>query len=91
MIYSDASRSGYGFFHDFDWQAGYFNSNLVPADYNRCDLNHRHWQNVNIPNRFRDNINVLEAVPILLMCKRYGPSWENRRILVLSDNNSLGE
>lgn len=86
FVYSDASRSGYGVVMQHDWIAGFFNTEVLPADIMKCEPSHNHWVNMCVPKGYCTNINVLESLPLLLMCRKFGHLWKNQRVLSFSDN-----
>lgn len=86
ILHSDASLSGYGFVHNTDWGAGFFNTSEEPEDICECDPSHGHWANISIPYEYCDNINVLEIVPILIAVNKYGYTWRNQKICWFTDN-----
>ena len=85
-IYSDSSLTGYGYVMGAYWQAGYFASNLIPNGLSGTNPSHNHWANFDCSS---DNINVLELVPILLACKKFGHSWRNQRVICYSDDTQV--
>lgn len=88
-VFTDASKDGYGIVHGSDWLAGFYNSEDVPEDLHYSESTHQPWVNLCVPERFRNNINVLEVLPLLLLCRKFGPHWRDRRVLVFSDNTQL--
>ena len=87
FVATDASLKGYGIVSDMDWQAGYFNSDLMPDGMDACSPSHDHWLNVDVNDA--ENINYLELIPIWLSLKRYSSMWENCHVLCLSDNTQV--
>lgn len=83
---SDASLMGYGVIYENDWMAGYFNTDEVPSDINKCRLHHEHWWNLAIQEPYCSNINVLEILPVLIMVYKYGHSWVNQTVIWYTDN-----
>ena len=81
---TDSCLKGYGLISNGDWQAGYFNSTIYPSDFDSCDKNHLHWQNIDVPED--TNINFLELVPSLL---RFSDMWKDSHVLCLSDNTQV--
>lgn len=86
QVYIDASPMGYGVWHEFNWVAGYYNEQMVPSDLQGCDQSHDHWVNIEVPVELSQNINVLETIPVLIMYRRYGLSWKDKKVLLFSDN-----
>lgn len=86
IFQSDASLTGYGVTYEHDWVAGHFNTDQLPHDISKCDINHEHWWNLAVPKEFASNINVLEILPILLIVYKYGNSWSNQTVIWYTDN-----
>ena len=86
IVFSDACLVGYGLVHEKDWVAGYFNSRDCPPDMGTVCDNHHHWLNIDIPPGHKNNINVLELVPILVAATRYGDYWANKHVVCFADN-----
>lgn len=88
-LYSDASKTGYSVTHGSDWVAGFFNSAEVPSDIYLSDPYHMHWINIAIDQSHRENINVLEIIPILLAVNRFGHAWRDKAVTWYSDNSQV--
>ena len=50
-VFTDSCLKGYGFVIGSDWQAGYFNSDLLPTEISHLDVVHQHWKNVQVPDQ----------------------------------------
>lgn len=88
-VFTDSSKEGYGIVHNSDWMAGLFNSEDNPKDSFQCDPSHQHWVNICVPQIYRNNINVLEVLPLLMICRKFGSKWRDKRVVVYSDNMQL--
>ena len=82
---TDSSFSGFGGMWQDDWFIGSwenvaYTSSLVPD---------HHWKGP--PDSFdKDmNINILEMWPILVAANRWGPSWRDRKVRVMTDNTQV--
>ena len=87
LFSTDSCLKGYGILSDFDWQAGYFNSDELPKLESNCDQSHGHWLNVKVGDA--TNINFLELVPVWLALVRYSESWKDSHVLCLTDNTQV--
>lgn len=85
-IQSDASLVGYSVLHESDWVAGFFNTSEVPKDVLKANPFHFHWVNVAVHEENRENINVLEIIPILLAVNRFANTWRDKVVTWYSDN-----
>lgn len=70
-----------------DWIAGYFNTNDNPQISHEIDDPHGHWQNIDVEDK--NNINVLELIPVLQMIKRNSGLWRNRLVRCYTDNTQV--
>lgn len=86
-FFTDSCLSGYGFWLDNDWQAGYFDASITP-DLSFIEPSHSHWVNVE-DDGSSPNINVLELVPVWLCLKRHFHSWRDLHILCRTDNRNV--
>ena len=84
---SDSSKSGYGFYSNDCWQAGFFNSDSYPEWETLCKHEHCHWENVNFDSDVC--INVLELVPVWLAVKKFSNIWENLHVVCYVDNTQV--
>lgn len=89
VVSCDASKMGYGVTYKTNWLAGYYNDDSSPEDINYCQVAHFHWMNICVPAKYASNINVLEALPVLLMCRKFGRQWRNRKVMLYSDNSQV--
>lgn len=87
-FYSDACLAGYGFWVDYDWQAGYYGTEFCP-NISHLVPDHNHWVNVHVEDDYSANINVLELIPIWLCLKRRAADWRNTHVVCHTDNNSV--
>ena len=83
VISMDASGSGFGVVTDNDWLAGAWKQNLDSIDDTHSHLCHAPGDEI------PDNINVQELYPLVEAFWRWGTSWENCKILVMSDNTQV--
>ena len=84
-FFTDASLSGYGYYCDGDWQAGFL-KDIIPEMSQDIDPSHYHWSNFEYSS---DNINELEMNPVLLGLQRLGPSIVNQHEECNTDNNQV--
>lgn len=88
-FFTDSCIAGYGFWCQQDWQAGYFNSALIPIS-SYADPIHGHWVNVHITDiSASENIAVLELIPIWLGLLRCAKQWRDLHVLCHTDNQSV--
>ena len=86
ILYTDTSQTGYGFYTPYDWQAGFFDSELVPYFVDNTQLCHHHWMNVDTNST---NINELEIIPVLLAIQRISSNIANRHVVLYTDNTQV--
>lgn len=86
-FFTDSCLSGYGLWHEKDWQAGYFNVTITPNT-SILDHEHHHWMNIHLDDHDSSstNINVLELIPVWLCLRRNAASWRDLHVLCRSDN-----
>ena len=70
-----------------DWQAGMFNSENYPDGYNKCNISHGHWRNVDAEDC--DNINYLELIPVWLVLIWFADVWKDNHVLCFTDNTKV--
>lgn len=87
-FFTDSCLSGYGFWENNDWQAGYFNTTISP-DTSNLNHSHNHWMNIHVDDSDSSNINVLELIPVWLCLKRNLHSWRGLHVLCRTDNVSV--
>ena len=83
MIYTDASGSGYGAWHDIDWMCGHWIDNIIMEGdaHGHC----RPKPDIAIP----DNINVRELYPIYESILRWGHLWKDHKVHCVTDNTQV--
>ena len=87
ILFTDSCPQGYGILCDYDWQAGYFNSQEIPTGLTDCDSSHDHWLNVDVV--ADSHISCLELKPVYLALLRYAASWRNQHVLFMTDNTQV--
>lgn len=88
-FFTDSCLSGYGLWHDRDWQAGYYDV-MITLDLSNLEQSHSHWKNVHIEDDSPSpNINVLELIPVWLSLLRYSHSWRDLHVLCRTDNRNV--
>ena len=77
----DSSLSGYGAVYMDDWTSGAWDSGVCsPTD------DHHHFAS-EVPPVLDKNINVL--YPVLMAVNRWGPLWNNKKVVCRSDNTQV--
>lgn len=90
VIQTDSCLQGYGAINDTDWVAGFFNSSMVPSFLSDLECSHGHWNNTEVPSKKGDkDINCCEIIPVVQAINRWGNTWRNLQVLVLSDNTQV--
>lgn len=88
-FFTDACLSGYGFWCQNDWLAGYFGAFSSPDVFHLIP-EHAHWMNVHVDDpESATNINVLELVPIWLGLKRSVHNWRDKHVVCYTDSSSV--
>ena len=86
-VYTDSCLKGYGLVVSDDWQAGYFDSDVMPHGYEDLVHSHGHWKNVLVPDM--GNINFLELVPVREALYRFAEQWSDQHVMLFSDNTQV--
>ena len=87
--YSDSSTSwGFGVLHGNDWAAGPWSLEKERDRKIKDLLGHHYEEPPTVPPK-DDNINVLELWPVLVAVKRWGESWDNKTICMVTDNTQV--
>ena len=86
-IQTDSCLKGYGLVIDADWQAGYFNSSVLPEGKDILQDDHGHWENITVPDQ--TNINFLELVPVHQALIRKVDQWSDSHVIIFSDNTQV--
>lgn len=91
VLMTDSSLTGYGLILGNDWQAGWYDSDLSPGDWNIDFDFHQHWSNIQVSLVCqRDyNINLLELIPVWQGILRIIRSVRDAHVLILSDNTQV--
>lgn len=88
-LVTDSSFAGYGLYIDRgdypDWQAGWFNEQVLPSDNHILDRSHGHWKNIDEPlvSSTDNNINFLELLPVWQALLRFGPKYRDSCMVLL--------
>ena len=89
QVFTDSCLKGYGLVVDNDWQAGYFNSSLLPVGHDHLNAQHNHWMNVDVDVQDQYNINYLELLPVQQALNRYVTSWSDSHVIIFTDNTQV--
>ena len=86
-VQTDASFCGFGAVCSDDWFAGSWSECLDPKLHISRPLSaHCSHAGHAIDSSLRSNINYLELFPILISVRRWGPQFQNKRVIVETDN-----
>lgn len=87
-LITDASKNGYGYLYGDTWQAGFYNTSLLPEGHEDLLQSHHHWQNVTVKLE-ENNINILELIPVWLCIQSHEAEWSNQHVVCYSDNSQV--
>ena len=88
IFQTDSSLFGYGVYFNGNWLAGAWDRTATPCVPENMDISDN-WSNFPCPDKYRQNINVLVLLPVLISCRKFGHQWRNKRVFVYTDNKSV--
>jgi len=88
LLQCDSSMSGFGIYYDGDWRAGVWHQDTTV--YPPVVKNLPQWVTPSgVPQEVLRNINILELYPILVATQQWGASWQDKRVIIYTDNTQV--